>query len=81
MTNKYVVTRGANATRKVYHTNTECPRLTKSTTRQTTEQEITHYDLDKCTFCSGESNAGNHNQEQTDWHKINKQLRDGEINL
>jgi len=79
MSERYVVTSRANTTRAVFHTDTECPRLSESTIRPTTEHEIDHFDLVECSFCAG-SNDGAH-QDETEWHKINQALQNGEIQL
>jgi len=76
MTDKYVVTSRANTTRAVYHTKEDCPRITDSAIRETTEHEIQHFELEECSFCKGE-NGGMHEIE-TEWHKINRKLRQTE---
>jgi len=75
---KYVATGRKNTTRTVYHTDKECNRLSRSTVRETTQNEIEHYDLELCEACS---NSKASTSSGSEWHEKNRKLRFQDVDL
>jgi len=76
---KWIVTRGANGTRTCYHTTEDCRYLNGTNYRPVSDHEIEHYNLNECSACAENANAGG--RDKFEWYEVNDFLKESDTTL
>jgi len=72
------IAQGTHTRSEIYHTKENCPYLKRATEIVTKEKESIDTHRELCSWCeNGELDKSGH----TEWHEINKRLKDEETTL